>query len=579
MKKRALRGLLLMLPFLVVVWISRLNTETTGDIRGVVSDGTHPLANVSVRVKTTKTQTITDAQGAFVLRDVNARGAARVTAWLDGYYIGGTDATPGESNALIVLKSYLAQDTDGYKWIAPSVERAAWDEFLISAGLGIAARLSFDDAFLPLAGQLTLGCRDCHGEIIFKQWAGGAHARGASNIRFRTLYNGTDVEGNKSPLTRFASHQDYGRIPLLPDPNQPYFGPGFKLDFPDSAGNCAACHLPSAALVAPYGTDPNQVKGVEAQGAHCDFCHKVADVKLNPATGLPYENMPGVLSLVLRRPAPEPQLFFGPYDDVDVGPDTNSPLQRKSEYCAPCHNASFWGTPIYQSFAEWKASPYSDPRTGKTCQDCHMKPDGIATNFAPGRGGLERDPAEIFTHTFPGVDEHLLQNTATLKLDARQDGDKIRVEVRVTNSEAGHHIPTDHPMRNMILLVKATDAQGREMNLREGSVAPEWGGKGNAPNDYAGKPGKGYAKILENLWTEDSPAVSYWRQTVLRADTRIPALATDVSSYTFVAPRQGSAKIEATLIFRRAFKTLAEQKGWEFKEIVMEKESVVLEPK
>ncbi len=578
MNKRVLRILLLMLPFLVVVWISRLNTETTGDIRGIVSDGTRPLAGAIVRVKTTRTHATTDAQGTFVLREVKARGAARVTAWLDGYYIGGADAQPGESNARITLKPYLTDDTDGYKWIAPSVERAAWDEFLISTGLGIAARMSFNDAFLPLAERLMLGCRDCHGEIIFKQWAGGAHARGASNVRFRTLYNGTDMKENKSPPTRFTFHQDYGRVPLLPDLNQPYFGPGFKLDFPDSAGNCATCHLPSAALAAAYGTDPNQVKGVDAQGVHCDFCHKVAEVKLNPATGLPYDNMPGILSLVLRRPAPEPQLFFGPYDDVDVGPDTNSPLQRKSEYCAPCHNASFWGTPIYQSFAEWKASPYSDPDTGKTCQDCHMKPDGIATNFAPGRGGLERAPAEIFTHNFPGVDEKLLQNTATLKLQARQDGEKIRVDVRVTNSEAGHHIPTDHPMRNIILLVKAIDAQGRELSLIEGPTVPEWGGKESAADDYAGKPGKGYAKILENLWTEDSPAVSYWRQTIVRQDTRIPALATDASTYSFAAPRGGGAvRVEATLIFRRAFKTLAQVKGWELQDILMSKATVVLD--
>jgi hypothetical protein len=292
-------------------------------------------------------------------------------------------------------------------------------------------------------------------------------------------------------------------------------------------------------------------------------------VKLNPATGLPYENMPGILSLVLRRPS-EPQLFLGPYDDVDVGPDTFSPLQRRSEYCAPCHNASFWGTPIYQSFAEWKASPYSNPLTGKTCQDCHMKPDGNTTNFAPGRGGLERDPAEIFTHNFPGVDEKLLQNTAKLELDARREGDQIRVEARVTNNEAGHHIPTDHPMRNMILLITAIDAQGNDLSFLSGPMVPEWGGKGSAPDDYAGKPGKGYAKILENLWTEDSPAVSYWRQTIIREDTRIAALATDISTYTFAALREGgTVKIEATLIFRRAFKPLAEVKGWELKDIVM----------
>jgi hypothetical protein len=186
-------------------------------------------------------------------------------------------------------------------------------------------------------------------------------------------------------------------------------------------------------------------------------------------------------------------------------------------------------------------------------------------------GGLERAPGEIFTHAFPGVDEGLLQNTATLNHVAWREGETIRVEVRVTNSNAGHHIPTDHPMRNIILSVKATDAQGRELTLVEGPTIPSWGGQGSALNDYAGKPGRGYAKILENLWTEDSPSVSYWRQTILREDSRIAALATDVSTFSFVAsPEGGPVKIEAMLIFRRAFKSLAKQKGWELEDIVME---------
>ena len=30
------------------------------------------------------------------------------------------------------------------------------------------------------------------------------------------------------------------------------------------------------------------------------------------------------------------------------------------------------GTLIYNSYGEWLDSPYSDPKTGKTCQECHM---------------------------------------------------------------------------------------------------------------------------------------------------------------------------------------------------------------
>jgi hypothetical protein len=96
--------------------------------------------------------------------------------------------------------------------------------------------------------------------------------------------------------------------------------------------------------------DMNDLQGVEAEGVFCEFCHKVGAVYLNPATGLPYNNTPGVLSMRLYRPSTngEEQLFFGHFDDV-TRRVTYLPLEKKSQFCAPCHQFSFWGTPIYES--------------------------------------------------------------------------------------------------------------------------------------------------------------------------------------------------------------------------------------
>jgi hypothetical protein len=282
--------------------------------------------------------------------------------------------------------------------------------------------------------------------------------------------------------------------------------------------------------------------------------------------------MPGVLSIELMRPTSEQQIFFGPYDDVDVGPDTYLPLMKQSEICAPCHTASFWGVPIYQSFAEWQASPY--PSEGKTCQSCHMKPDGVMTNFAPGRGGLERNPDTIPTHNFPGAfDETLLQNTAEITVTTLRDGNHVLVEVNVTNTEAGHHIPTDSPMRQIFLTVRATDEQGKSLSLHTGETLPNWAG------DLAGKPGIYFAKILEQLWTEIAPTGAYWTQTRIIEDTRLPARATDSSKYIFVAPSNGEISVEARLIFRRAYYDLMQQKGWDTPDILMEKTSMIIPKK
>jgi hypothetical protein len=430
--------------------------------------------------------------------------------------------------------------------------------------MDLAAMVSFDRALLPLAGRLTLGCADCHEDIVHEQWGGSAHALGTQNPRFMSAYDGTDLNGNRSPPTEYVRHRDYGLVPLRPDPAEPYYGPGFRLDFPESAGNCATCHAPSAALAAPQDTPLNAATGVDALGVHCDFCHKIVDVRLDPTTGLPGANMPGVLSIALLRPGPERQLFFGPYDDVDVGPDTYLPLVTASAACAACHSASFWGVPIYESFPEWLASPYASE--GTTCQDCHMRPDGVTDNFAPGRGGQTRDPDTVATHNFPGAGSvELLQDTAELSLRAWRDGPGISVEVTVTNSEAGHHLPTDSPLRQVLLVVIATDRDGQALALTSGPALPDWAG------DLAGEPGVYFAKILEQLWTEVAPTAAYWTQTRIVEDTRIPARETRTSRYAFDAqPARGTVTVEARLIFRRAYYELLQQKRWETPDIPME---------
>lgn len=549
-------------------------------VSGLVQDvAGQPLPGAIVRLRASAYATAAGRDGRFELGGFPPALRVRVTAWVDGYYIAGRTVWPWQRDIQLTLAPYAVPDNPAYAWIPPLVEaRSAWEHANIRARLLSTAALAPDTLFFKAAGALALGCQDCHSAVVYDQWAGSAHALGLANPRLATMYNGSDVRGRQSPPTRYGFSRDYGSFPLRPDPNQPYYGPGYKLDFPDTAGNCAACHLPAAAIDEPYSTDPNRVEGVNALGAHCDFCHKVAGVRLDPESGLPYENMPGVLSLVMMRPQPEKQLFFGPYDDVDAGTDTYLPLQRQSQFCAPCHSASFWGVPVYRSFAEWLASPYSEPATGQTCQDCHMKPDGVTTQFAPGRVGQQRDPADIFSHSFPGAaDELLLQNAVTMTATAQLEGDQLLVQVTITNDQTGHHVPTDSPLRHLILLVQATDDAGNPLVQLTGPTIPAWGGAGDpAGGYYAGLPGTAYAKILQELWTEVSPTGAYWNPTRIVSDNRIAAFASVITGYTFAAPTGSTARVEVRLLFRRAFIELAALKGWDDLDIVMAHQTVLL---
>ena len=531
------------------------SAQPNDTIAGVVRDANGPVAGATVRVQTSAHATTTNEDGRFTLTDLPADVPLKLTAWAPGYFCAGpVEAESGEIEVELLLITHATDDNPTYDWL-PSERYSGQGE-----NQGCAQCHSRDASNLPYT-------------LPVDEWRQDAHAASVRNPRFLTMYSGTDIEGNQSPPTRYVTNRDYGRVPILPDPSRPYFGPGYRLDFPQIEGNCATCHVPAEAVKAPYTTDPRHVTGVAAEGISCDFCHKVWDALLAPLTGLPYPNKPGVLSIEFRRPPEGHQFFAGPFDDVAPGEDTYSPLQTQSDFCAPCHFGVFWETVVYNSFGEWLNSPYSDPETGQTCQDCHMPRLG-ATHFAlPEQGGLSRDPQTIFSHRMPGAaDEALLQQTAELVLNTTREQDSLIVTVTITNTQAGHHIPTDSPLRQILLVVSAVDAEDNHLSLISGPTLPTWAG------DLHGQAGVYFVKILEEVWTGLWPSGAYWNPTRVLEDTRLPALASDTSTYTFsTSAASGPVKVEARLLFRRAFYDLMEQKGWDVPDILMENAFTVVQ--
>lgn len=207
-------------------------------------------------------------------------------------------------------------------------------------------------------------------------------------------------------------------------------------------------------------------------------------------------------------------------------------------------------------------------------------PPGKTDHFARlSEGAMLRDPQTIFSHRMPGAsDVELLQNAVTMTADAKLEGNKLVVQVKIENDKTGHHVPTDSPLRQMILLVNAAGENDQLLTLFEGETIPEWGGVGDpALGYYAGLPGKGYAKILSELWTEIEPTGAYWNPTRIVSDNRIAAFDADISTFTFTLPENGKVNVEIKLLFRRAFKELMDQKGWDIPDIVMNEEILTME--
>jgi hypothetical protein len=507
--------------------IATVHRPSQGTVEGTVMEqGGGPVADAIVRLPTTTNKTTSGEDGSFTLGELPEGVQVTLTAWHEGYIVGSTRVTPPQTDIVITMKRHYTEDNPDYQWFS-----------------------SNDPAH-------SMSCMHCM--VAHPQWRPNAHANSATSPRFFSVYNGTDIAGMAD------------------------VAPGYKDDFPGTAGNCAACHAPAAVvpgittpitgtttITGSISADMNEVSGVEAEGSYCEFCHKIGEVYLDPATGLPYADKPGVLSMRLYRSPPGHVLWFGPFDDV-ARRVSYLELEKKSQFCAPCHQFSFGGTPIYQSFREWLESPY--PAQSIECQTCHMKPTGVDYFVFPEKGGFIRDPNLIASHLQPGAsDVELLQNTVSMTVSTEQEGSSLQVTVSITNTDAGHHVPTDHPGRHLLLTVAASDGQGQVLPLQSGPSVPDWGG------DRAGLPGKGFAKVLQDDATGDSPVVSYWKPVTIISDNRIAAMDSDTSVYTFAVPPTGAlVTIDVELRFRRLYQALMEAKDWDTPDIVMEEARVEL---
>ena len=484
------------------------------DLAGRVTYENVGLYPAQVRVKATTISATTDQMGQFVLQGITTPDTVIVTAWSEGYYNGEAKAVAGDTSAVVVLHPLPEQDNPDYVWLSPAPD-----------------------------GTESLQCGNCHGRALMDQWQNNAHAKSATNPFFLAMYYGTDTLGTANT------------------------GVGYKSDFEHTQGTCATCHIPGAAVANPWGVDPQSVTGVSRNGVFCDFCHKIKRVKAGTGQGTA-----GVLSIELLRPPDGAQMFFGPFDDIHE-PDSYLPLIRKSEFCAPCHTAKFWGVPAYSTFPEWQASPY--PEMGIECQSCHMAPDGVTTNFAPGKGGVERDPYTIPSHSQPGSrDPDFLSRAVTMTLSAEQRTDTLMVRAVVVNDQTGHHVPAGRPSRNMILLVNAVDTASVPMPQIGGEQVPSWGGEGDiTEQNYAGEPGKGFAKVMEDF-NGISPAPS-WRPSRILSDNRIAAFAADTSYYAYRIPEGVEhLSISARLFYRRFYKPWMDEKRFEIPDILMAHEAL-----
>jgi len=184
-------------------------------------------------------------------------------------------------------------------------------------------------------------------------------------------------------------------------------------------------------------------------------------------------------------------------------------------------------------------------------------------------GGPVRSAAKIHRHFFHGGDRvEQLKRAAKLQLVAQRRDGQLVVTAEVINSGSGHQFPGGSPLRNVILLVEATDAHGRPLSFQgdQQALLPTLAGKGTGATDYAGRPGAMFARPLVSR-DGKGPTGGFNADHAL-FDTRIGPRERVERIFIFSSPR-GEGRVKARLIYRWVYKPLADLKGWKLQDIVM----------
>jgi len=476
-----------------------------------------PVAQARVRWKTGSPLVLTDAQGQFQLPVPRVLKIPTITAAHPDYFIGaaaveiGSDGRPvriPDERLHLQLRripTHNGPDIEGhtYAWVDPRPHREKSEQ-----------------------------CGNCHSEI-YAEWAQGAHATASSSIQFRGLYEGIDAHGTAD------------------------VGWSLDRDYPLGKSVCWPCHVPSANSFAPEVGQLPSAATVAGQGVHCDFCHKIQGLQAGEI-GL----MHGRHAVQLTNPQ-DGQIFFGPLDDVDRGDDVFSPLQRRSELCAVCHEGVVFGVHVYRTYSEWLRSPAY--QRGQQCQDCHMQPSGRMTNIAPGMGGVERDPSTLASHELlPGGRQAMLRRALQLRVVPVRDGERWRIDVSLATRDVGHHLPTGYIDRQIILDLVAFDREGHAVDLLSGPRLPP-----HAEAPLAGRAGFLFARVLRE--EEQSAPAPFWREIDSEVDDTLAPGRVWEESFHFPAE---AVRAEVILRFRRFWKDVADEKHWPDDTVVVHRQDV-----
>lgn len=292
------------------------------------------------------------------------------------------------------------------------------------------------------------GCALCHAEIA-KQWEQSIHAVADTELiyarvveEFRQNYGikaSNWCAGCHSPL-RLAREQLTRNVADVDQPNV----------------DCIVCH--SVRQIAhPVGNNDFSLEIKRSSGYELGWTKSVSDW------------------LLLIQPAAHQERW-------------NASIVGNPEFCGTCHrqvlpeflSGGQDSLVLQDTFTEWQESKYNntDPAVRRTCQDCHMP---LFSSLSAGLGaplkshlfaGGNAEIAQVMgAHDLYPEQKRLLASAATISVMATKCNlDIIELQVNVTNSGAGHNLPTGvTDLRQVWLEVTILDSKD-EIVFQSGAI-------------------------------------------------------------------------------------------------------------
>jgi hypothetical protein len=379
-------------------------------------------------------------------------------------------------------------------------------------------------------------CASCHSAIT-QQWQKSAHAHASTEAYYQAV------------ATLFIEERG-----------------------PNAVQFCAACHNPiglvqgevdvkavgrvNAVGGAAYQarklgiTLPISARAVE--GVTCALCHQAAPAATTPGNGSLQlaTNLAALPATVLDQLS----LRAAPYAHKAV---LLRPVVQQAELCGSCHNLRLPnnGVALEPTFDEWQASPY--PARGVTCQSCHF----------PQVAGSKADTSSLATvgahgivpgalSSLPGMadDQSLLRKAAALEARLAPDpvdATTLIATVIVTNTGAGHHLPTGaSDLRQLWLELTLRDRDGQV--VWSSGVLDQYGVLDPSTIQFR--------KVLGDAHDQPIDLHRVWVATQILSDTSLLPLEARTITYPIGLPSRPSSPLTLTvrLLYRDVSQSFAE---------------------